>query len=842
MRQPKEKVPVPEGASVYENGRVVIYLKRGRKDRKRVVVGHTTGERDENGRLLMVPNDEYEQYCKNDCAKARAGPNGKVRFRPPDVIHVGLYALVLGIVYKLGIYQMLIDVYNIQIANAIIDLAMFYILIRENDLNVMADDMNEQLMFSIKAYSDTWYGDLFKNKDDPISVDDANNQEFMRRWIRHVRTDLFEKEGYDFTSAALSLDGTNWKNQSKTNSEAETGKAKTGEITKIVGSMFCVLANGIYKGMPLAYYPTIGSDPDSKTCKEMMSFFHGFGLDPEVMLADRSFCTEDFMSGCDARHFPFIIMMNDNYTGAQTMYKLYSDLIRWNFEYRLLGHGLTFGISENGHYIFGPQSKNPKRTANLGEIYNAAQAFPEIKKFIEKLDKKIGKINEKLESFHARRRKQAQSANNGNGIEVASNTISKDDLINHAYEELAKAGIKIPAAYQDYLSIEYSLDEDKFKVVENHEAVLKHCNSYGYHCLASSAALTAQEMTDKYALRDASEKVFSLAKKWLGFEAFLVEGDTSYHGKLFSCFIAIIIRSRIEYECRHYKEDKVLDTNVFIAKLNSIAYKKSGADYQYTGQTSAEQIDILSRYGISEEALKQFGDLVNARDNEILIRQLSKVARIIPGTETNPKGKQSDVSGAAESKVPSSDPPKRRGHPVGVKNEKTLKKEAQLAEENERRAEAGMPPLNPHPGRGRIPGSKNKKTIKLEADLAEENERRAEAGLPPFNLNQYKRYLKKLAKSAEKAPTNESGQNTNPAANSPADKPKRGGRVSGSINRKTQEQEEYDRQLSRETGIDIIGDNPPPRPWDKATRYAENKRRAKLRNEAEEIKKRNSKS
>ena len=197
---------------------------------------------------------------------------------------------------------MLIDVYNAQIANAIIDLAMFYILIRENDINVMFDDMFEQLMFSIQAYNDGWYSDLFKKKDDPISVDDANNKEFMIRWVRHVKTDLYEKEGYDFKSAALSIDGTNWKNQSKTNKEAKNGKAKTGEKTKIVGSMFCVLANGIYKGMPLAYYPTIGSDPDSKTSKEMISFLHGFDLNPEVMLADRAFCTEDFMKGLDREH------------------------------------------------------------------------------------------------------------------------------------------------------------------------------------------------------------------------------------------------------------------------------------------------------------------------------------------------------------------------------------------------------------------------------------------------------------------------------------------------------------------------------------------------------------
>ncbi len=300
----------------------------------------------------------------------------------------------------------------------------------------------------------------------------------------------------------------------------------------------------------------------------------------------------------------------------------------------------------------------------------------------------------------------------------------------------------------------------------------------------------------------------------------------------------MIIWNRIEYECSHYKSksENVLDANAFIAGLDSISYKWSGAIYRYAGQASPVQLEILSRYGISEEMLRQLGNLVNARNQDKLIGQLSQAARTIPETAAAPKGKP-DASGTANAKEPSRDQPKPRGRPKGSKNKKTLEKEAQLAEENRRRVEAGLPPWNPHPGRGRISGSKNKKTIQLEADLVAENKRRAKAGLPLFDLNQYKKYLKKLGQSAKNAPTNASGQKTKSVPNSPADQPKRGGRVGGSINKKTLAQEEYDRQLSEETGVDIIG-NPPPRPWDAKTRYAENTRRAKLRKMAEEIKKR----
>ena len=824
--KPKEKVPVPDNARVYKNGRVVLVdtSVRGGKDPIKTVIGHVcVGETDENGRQLMYPNENYEDCCKDDCADSSD--------KPPDVMHVGLYILVLGIVYKLGIYQMLISVYNEQIANAIIDLAMFYILIRQNDVNIIKPKMDEQLMFSIESYDDSWYGELFKGKDQDKSVNDANNQEFMIRWVRHVKNVLYEQDGLDFESAALSLDGTNWKNQSKTNTEAEPGKAKTGEKTTIVGSMFCVVANGKYKGLPLAYYPTVGSDPDSKTYREILSFFNGFDLYPEVMVADRGFCTEDFMADCDSLLLPFIIMMHEDYMGAQTMYELYSDLLRWNYNYRMLGHGLTFGISENGHHVFGPNSKNPDRTATLAEFYNAARAFYQIKDFINSIDKEIKNLKEDIEAFEAKR-KRARNQNSTNAIENCANITSKDELISIALKELTDAKIQVPDGYEDYIAIEYDLEKDRYNIIENSEAVCEKCNSYGFYCLVSSKELTAQEISDKYSLRDTSEKVYSSAKSEIGFDSFEVSGNESFHGKLFSCFIAMIIRNRIEYECRHYAKKKPVDTNEFIAKLDSIRYKRSGAGYRYTGQTSKVQREILSRFGINTDMLRQLGGLVNARNNDMLISQLSQTARTIPEIKATPKGNQPDTSATENSKEPSSKQPKPSGRPKGSKNKATLEKEAKQNEENRLRAEKGLPPIDLHPGSGRKLGSKNKKTLDREAQeaaeatkLAEENRRREEIGLPPLEPE-------KKSKRSGASKNNNTSQEAQTG-----EKPTRGGRKTGSANKKTLAQEEYDRQLSKLTGVDIIG-NPPPRPWDAATRYAENKRRAKLRKIAEEIKER----
>ena len=95
---------------------------------------------------------------------------------------------------------------------------------------------------------------------------------------------------------------------------------------------------------------------------------------------------------------------------------------------------------------------------------------------------------------------------------------------------------------------------------------------------------------------------------------------------------------------------------------------------------------------------------------------------------------------------------------------------------------------------GRPKGSRNKKTLLREA---EEQARRDAGEMPPIN--------------------------------SQTD----GNSRLGAKYKSTLMQEEYDRKLSEQTGIDIIG-NPPPRPWTRAVRQAENRRRKKLRDAAEE--------
>ena len=261
------------------------------------------------------------------------------------------------------------------------------------------------------------------------------------------------------------------------------------------------------------------------------------------------------------------------------------------------------------------------------------------------------------------------------------------------------------------------------------------------------------------------------------------------------------------------------------------------------------QWKILEDLGITKEALKTLAPLIEVRitgkDMEHLrseMRVIPVAPQITPTDKSSPENAQNQLpsspiqtnSDAAESESSGGPTKKHGGRKKGSKNQKTLQREKEAAAERERRIAQGLPPEEPKK-RGRKTGSKNKKTIERENQEKAERERRIAAGLPPEEPKPVNkggrpkgsRNKKTLLREAEEQARRDAGE-------APPSVPRAGGnsRV-GAKYKTTLMQEEYDRKPFEQTGIDIIG-NPPPRPWTRAVRQAENRRRKKLRDAAEE--------
>ena len=876
-----EKVPIPEDGRLYSDGIVKKVTPPGPGERwpSKSIIGrvplkdpnYNPDDWVEDGVQLMNPNDNYVQGYKDEyqayCEKT--GKKGRYFPFPPETISVGVYLLILGVAYKLGVYQLLCDVFGVVLANGIMDLATYFILFADNAVNKMEKRMNTSLMFCVEPRDDSWYSKLFQEYviayKENAKFGEHSVREFMTRWVSLLNSS-------DLSDVLLSMDGTNFDCQSIFNTEAQPGHSKSKKKLDIVGVMAAVIASGDRKGMPLAYMIDPGSQPDVTTSKELLAFFTNLGLDIKSLLADRGFSFDEVMTLCDEISLPFVMMLNSNCKAFKEMYDKYAKTIFWNEEYWIEGAENIYGIAENDVQVFGKDKKLKCTTAlffngtrsSISRANDKKELNIELRRIRREVDKfnKSGIIQDILIKINS-----STEGEEPDGANTQELTESK--MVLDAVDE---QNIDISSAYRKIIRIEYDQTSKKVYVNVNRDALETKYDKNGYNIACSSIERTAPEIWEIYKSRDSSEKSFSSMKTELGFRTSRTSGDCAFHGKMFVCFIADILRTEIVNIFQQYEErEKIsIDTNVMILSFNDITYTRSGSTYVYSGQTTVPQREILEELGIAYKSLKSLGPLVNARITHTDIGTLRSDKRTIPvvdeprkpGRPAGSKNKGNNSGGNKkegsenigkednQGSQPNSDPnslssdtqngnsqgdnKRGPGRPRGSKNKKTIEREKAAQAERERRIAQGLPPEEPKK-RGRQKGSKNKKTLAREAAAREERERRIAAGLPPEEpkpANKGGRPLgrknnKTLQREAEEQSRNESGEQL--PGNDP---PQKTSRV-GTQYRSTRMQEEYDQKLSEQTGIDIIG-NPPPRPWSKAVRQAENRRRAKLRKAAEE--------
>ncbi len=834
------KVPVPDDAHVYADGSVLHLDKTrgGGKNPHKTVIGHLVdpAETDEMGRKLMHPNDKYRVLYQDELGQQLRTSRG-IHIFPPMSISVGLFALVLGIVYSMGIYDMLCDVYDAETTNALLDVVMYYILMRNNAMNTMPLDMERQLLFSIKPHDAGWYSNFFGGKGNQPKLLRDNNYEFMIRWVRKRKD-----EGVEHIAA--SVDGTNMDCRSAENEYAEFGEAKSHNDCPIVGSIEAVEAEGELTGMPVMYFITPGSKPDSVTCKKLLSFLGAEGLKVRVATFDRGFSYDEVMDLCDGWGIPWLMMLKGNYLCHETMVEKYDGVLQGKPEYFIEDHGLLYGVTEDNVQIF---KTHPDRRACVGMFYNLCREKVDANVLVKEISREVFRLRRKIAAC-------------GHGEEPGE--LSQEA----ALERLESRGIRIRKEFAGKILITYDPVPGQYIVKGLYTEEIERHHASGTFCMASSKFMSAQEMYDDYCVRLRSELGFDMFKTQLDFNTMRVSGSDSFEGKYFTGHIAKMVRTKLLSMCRLYEEENstLLDVNVVIRQLNRIEYTRHGRTYLYSGQTSKVLLALLEQVGITEEVLKSFGPLLDARFTDADIGRLRKMKREIPTAIPQKINKGGRPKGSRNKKTRSgADTPvgnsrSAHGRPKGSKNRKTLEREAAAAAERERRIAAGLPPEEPRPGRGRRKGSKNKKTLEREAAAAAERERRIAAGLPPEEPRRGRgrpkgsKNKKTLEREAVAAAENQqpiagdlqpedskpSGPHSEPhdAAERPQTEDTGSGKkkphvLTGARYERTLYQEKRDRELSRKTGIQIIQEDP-PRPWDSKTRYQVNRGREKRRKQA----------
>ena len=145
---------------------------------------------------------------------------------------------------------------------------------------------------------------------------------------------------------------------------------------------------------------------------------------------------------------------------------------------------------------------------------------------------------------------------------------------------------------------------------EKSEVIERERDLCGYFVIVTSKKMSAREALELYKSRDASEKLFSGDKSYLGNKSLRVQSDEAAAGKIFTEFIALIVR------CRMYTllkdERKKLETKpnymtvpASIRELEKIEMVR-GLDgrYRMDHAVTATQKTILSAFRMDAKTVK----------------------------------------------------------------------------------------------------------------------------------------------------------------------------------------------------------------------------------------------
>ena len=469
------EIPIPVEAHINScDGRVFLLQKiDNSKIYKRLVIGRATSD------THMHPNSLFkvlfpERWMSYYGTKSLL----------PNEISCGLYVVCLSIVHKTELYKCLIDIFGSLYANAIIDFAIYSIKYNTNVAETFCDKMQNQMVFSDRIYSDSWYSDLFEKL-----LAEEKDIKFRKKWLS-----ICEKNNK--RSAWVSIDGSNNECSIEHSNLVEKGHSKSGKNKPLVSFIYAVDSE---IGMPLTYNVNNGSMIDSKAFFRIQNELDESKIHFEGVILDRGFYSDSIITELKNNNTDFILMLKENTQSYIEMINEHKE-IKWRMSNSIEREN-TFSITSYKR-IF----KNSKNEAYINLYFNGNKALKDITKFCNDIKNAYKEV--------------CNNIANGNN------------------------NIKIEKRIEKFIEI---IDVDGEKLVDFRDDIcFSEIEKKGFYCIASSQNFGSEKVDKIYHLRDASERQYKVMKSHLGFNATHVHSTNSLLSKYFICFIASIIRNEIQ--------------------------------------------------------------------------------------------------------------------------------------------------------------------------------------------------------------------------------------------------------------------------------------------------------
>ena len=172
--------------------------------------------------------------------------------------------------------------------------------------------------------------------------------------------------------------------------------------------------------------------------------------------------------------------------------------------------------------------------------------------------------------------------------------------------------VEFGSAYEKYFYLHYDKDgvflypEEKTTVTEREISLC------GYFVIITSERMTAKEALHLYKSRDVSEKLFASDKSFLGNKSMRSHTNEGVEGRIFTQFIALIIRNKIytalqEENEKLEKKQNYMTVPAVIRELEKIEMTRQTDNiYRLDHAVTANQKVILKAFGLDANSIKYF--------------------------------------------------------------------------------------------------------------------------------------------------------------------------------------------------------------------------------------------
>ena len=549
----KPAIPIPPEAYINRHdGTAFIFVLGNDQKRHSVCIGRMASE------STMFPNSTFRDKYRNEWVRFY----GEEELKPAEM-HLGMYALTLGVSTEISLYPLLQEVYGLACGNMLLDYCMFSLLNRSSATETFPEIMRDEILFSRQCPDDSAYSRLFQD------LTKEQHHKFKVKWLEHCK----EK---GVTKAWISIDGSNNDCEVKKSELSEPGHAKSHNKGGIVSYMYAVNAQD---GRPITYFEYEGGMVDSKAFHQIALFLHGAGIEIEGIILDRGFCTDEVIKTIRECGYDFIVMMHGDHFGHTAMVKKHGDTIPWQPEFAVSDDGV-FGITEETQLF----KLHPETTGFVNLYYDGARGCHQSIKLIREIRQEKRRIEALIAAG------KTASVSNGMGKYVHIDTDDNGTRhVNFNYENWKLA-----------------------------------MNGKGYFSLASSRDYGAEECLRIYHLRDTSETQYALIKSQEGFHATRVHSTESIRSKFAVAFFGSIIRTEIMLACQNLNFDtNVMIQRMSRLRLLQMA----NSLYSYTRTHGTAEMSLLNEFGISAQHLEIMGNEYNQRINSNIDDQIRKVPK-----------------------------------------------------------------------------------------------------------------------------------------------------------------------------------------------------------------------